>query len=1255
MATLALSVAGQFVGGLVGGPIGAMAGRALGALAGSAVDNALFGEKPQRLAGSDLQIQGSVEGGGIPRLYGWNRVAGNIVWATELEEIGGESSGGKGLGGGGDEGPNIAANFAIGLCQGEVQRLGRIWADGKPLETEGLTIRFYNGAETQQVDSLIEAKQGAGNAPAYRGLCYLVFERLPLKQFGNRIPNIAVELCRAVGELEPAIRAVTIIPGATEFGYDPVARVRVVGHGETAHENAHQSAKISDWTLSLDELQALFPNLERVSLVVSWFGDDLRCGQCTIAPRVEGATRTVHGAEWSVAGLTRAAARVVSSHDGGPAYGGTPSDATVKAAIADLKARGIDVVLYPLVMMDIASDNTLPDPYWGYYQPAYPWRGRITCDPAPNNATTPDTTDEVLAQVADFVGTGSDWRYRRMVRHYAQLAMEAGGVAGLIIGSELRGLTTLRDGSDGFPFVDALVDLAAEVRGIVGAGTKLTYAADWSEFSGYQPDGAKYFHLDPLWASADIDAVGIDSYMPTTDWRDGDDHPDAALADSIYDTAYIESRIAGGEGFDFYYASDADRIAANRSPISDGAGEPFVWRFKDIAGWWSNEHHDRPGGVRKAAPTAWVPKSKPIWFTELGCAAVDKGANQPNVFGDPKSSENGRPYFSSGQPDPLMQRQFLRAHFAYWARAGAHNPESDVYAGRMVDPGWITVWTWDARPYPAFPADTDTWSDGPNHATGHWLTGRAGTLATDELVAAIAEDFGIAVAGAVPAQPLIHGLKVSGLTTAREALEPVLAASGLTLRARPNGLDFVATSARGALAVERLAADDGPLLTRKRPDAGEALGRLALTYFDRERGYLTATVTAMRLDGGAGGAEASDMVLDLSGARHAAERMLADRGAAGETVEMLLPPSMLALEPGDAIRVADGAPHVVSEIRDGFARRATARAIAPVEVAAITSDRPQTLVATPAPLALPVVVAAQLPPLPADPRRSRLVLGATARPWPGEVTITDEVTGARLAALTGRAGIGELAEALTPMPFGAWDDTSVLRVTLYAGHLASASEAAVRAGSNRIAVQNDAGAWEIIGFAEAELVAPGTYALTHLLRGLDGSDFAIGASTAGNRVLVLDSRVANVPVETLWLGQTLDLRAFAGRADLTGQALAVAIGTEPLLPLAPVELTAVRDGSGDIAFAWRRRSYTDPNGWGTVVPALDFAPEAYRVTVFDGATAVRTLATATQAVAYAAAEQIADFGASPASFTFTVAQISAEYGAGHAAQGEFHD
>lgn len=234
MATLALSVAGQFIGGAIGGPIGATIGRALGALAGSVVDQALFAEKPQTVPGADIRMSGSAEGGAVPRLYGWGRLAGNIIWATELEELASEDSGAKGTQPQ-PEAREIVASFAVGLCEGEVHRLGRIWADGQLLETEGLTLRFYRGSETQAADSLIEAKQGADAAPAYRGLCYLVFERLPLSEFGNRIPNITVELCRVVGELEPLIRSVTVIPGATEFGYDPVARVRLRPPASNGH------------------------------------------------------------------------------------------------------------------------------------------------------------------------------------------------------------------------------------------------------------------------------------------------------------------------------------------------------------------------------------------------------------------------------------------------------------------------------------------------------------------------------------------------------------------------------------------------------------------------------------------------------------------------------------------------------------------------------------------------------------------------------------------------------------------------------------------------------------------------------------------------------------------------------------------------------------------------------------------------------------------------------------------------------------
>lgn len=1259
MATLALSLAGQVVGGALGGPIGATIGRALGALAGSAVDSMLFAEKPEPVAGADIRLQGSSEGRPVPRLYGWGRLTGNIIWASALEEVSLENSGAKGTIQS-DE-TEIVASFAVALCEGEVHRLGRIWADGQVLETAGLTIRFCRGTEGQTPDSLIEAVQGTGQAPGYRGLCYLVFERLPLSPFGNRIPNISVELCRVAGELEPAVRAVTVIPGATEFGYDPTPRVRLVSPGTTLSENAHLSAELSDWTLSIDELAALCPNLEQVSLVVAWFGDDLRCGSCTIAPRVEAALREVDGTSWSVAGLGRGSARVVSQHDGAPAYGGTPSDAAVLAAIADLKGRGLKVTLYPLVMMDVPADNALPDPYTGAAgQPAYPWRGRITCDPAPGRPGTADQTGAAATQVAAFVGSGSGWDYRRMVLHYAQLAVAAGGVDAFIIGSEMRGLSTVRGAGNSFPFVDALVALAADVRVVVGGATRLTYAADWSEYSGYQPadaPGDKLFHLDPLWASAAVDAIGIDTYMPLGDWRDGDAHADAAVWAGPHDIAYLRANIAGGEGFDWHYASEADRIDGIRSPIADGAhGEPWIWRYKDLAGWWSNPHHNRVGGVRSATPTGWVPQGKPVWLTELGCGAVDKGVNQPNIFGDLKSAESGRPYFSSGAPDALQQRQLLRAHLSHWAEAAA-NPLSAVYGGRMLDAGRIYLWAWDARPYPAFPGDAAAWSDAPNHATGHWLTGRLGAMASDELLRAIGDDFGVVLQEAEALPPLIHGLLIEGVVSAREAMAPVLAAAGLSLRDTADGLAVgrVSTRLASAIGKEEMVAADGALMVRRRPDPSEEVGRVALIYPDRERSYLTGTATAMRITGGAAAAEASNLVLELAGARRAAERILRDHAVQRDGLELTLPHSFAALEVGDAIAVegqGEG-PFEITEIRDGDARRVSARAIPPVLEAAIVSGRPPAAAISAVPRAIPLMAAAHLPPDPASPTQSRLLLAAAASPWPGAVMVSDEATGSAVARLTRNCALGELD---TPMARGqafTWDESTTLSVRLYSGHLSSKDDELVLAGANQLAIATGSGRWEVVAFAGAELLSPGLYRLGRLLRGQMGTGDAVGPAAAGSRVVVLDERPLLIPVPPQWLGQTRALRAYAGRADPTGLGFTADLGLGPILPLAPVHLSAERIAGGDIALSWIRRSRADTDSWAMSEAPLDHAPEAYAATILEGAVAVRTIPASAPEAIYASAEQVADHGALPASFAFRIVQQSPVFGDGQAAEGRF--
>src|SRR5690606_18050926 len=90
-----------------------------------------------------------------------------------------------------------------------------------------------------------------------------------------------------------------------------------------------------------------------------------------------------------------------------------------------------------------------------------------------------------------YSGDPQDWGYRRFVLHYAALSAAAGGVDAILIGSEMRGATTLRDGNGAFPFVEQLCEIAGEVRALVGAGTRISYAADWSEYFGHQPaDGS---------------------------------------------------------------------------------------------------------------------------------------------------------------------------------------------------------------------------------------------------------------------------------------------------------------------------------------------------------------------------------------------------------------------------------------------------------------------------------------------------------------------------------------------------------------------------------------------------------------------------------------------------------------------------------------------------------------------------------------------------------------------------------------------
>jgi len=1278
MATIVLQTVGSAVGGMIAGPLGAMVGRALGGLAGAAIDNALLGgDSTKYVEGPRLkEIDGltSTEGTAIPRVYGRARVGGQLIWATRLEEAANTaversgSQGGKGM-----SGPKTVtttysyfANLAVGLCEGSIAFVRRVWADGREIDLTGVTMRVHRGSETQDPDPLIVAKEGLANAPAYRGLAYVVFERLPLGDFGNRVPQFAFEVVRPVDGLNRMIRAVCLIPGASEFGYDTLPVTQVLGLGKTAPENRHQLKRRSDVQASLDALEAMCPNLKRVSLVVSWFGNDLRAGSCRIEPRVDVTAKTTDGAVWSVAGLTREGAKPVSLVDNSPAYGGTPSDESVIRLIKHLKDRDLEVVLYPFVMMDVPSGNGLPDPYGGMGQPAYPWRGRITCHPAPGRPGSPDATNAAATQVDQWFTHA--WGYRNFILHYAGLAGKAGGVDGFILGSELVGLTRVRSSPGVYPAVQKLKALAGEVRALLGNGARIVYAADWTEYGSHVLDGGDEvrFPLDPLFASDDIDAVGIDYYPPISDWRDGLAHADLDLGRSIYDVDYLRARLGGGEAFDWHYPTAAARAAQARSAITDGAyGKPWIFRAKDLVSWWSNPHVERSGGV-EVKTTAWKPQSKPIWLTEIGVPAVDKGPNGPNVFPDPKSSESAYPPFSRGVRDDLVQARALEAILSRFdpaqkGFAAAYNPVSPAYGGRMVDPGHIYVWAWDARPFPAFPDFDTVWRDGANWETGHWITGRIEGAPLDRLIASILKDFGLDVPAAIPVDGFVDGYVIDRPMSARGALEPLMRLFGVDAVASGGRIAWRGRGGRAvaALAKEDLVMEEGePSLRLTRSQETELPQQVEIGFTEGEVDYRRAAAASRRLSGSSRREARADsaVITRRAEAQRLADAWLQDLWAARESAEFELSPRRIDLEPGDMISLpTDAGPklHRILRIADGPTRKMSVRAVEPAVFERPGASMPRPKRRPPPVPGKPQAVILDLPVSAGNPTALQYIAVA-ADPWPGAVTVWRSGNGASFAPhriLDLPAVIGLTKTALLPGPLWRWDRKAVLDVEISTGALSSIDDEAALAGGNLFAVRGQDGRWEILSAAGAELIGERTYRLSRFLRGLAGSEpEAARTVAAGASIVRLDEAVAPLTGSLQDLGQTWRYRIGpTGRdhADPSVAEIVATVGREALKPLSPTHVAARREAGG-IRIRWMRRTRVGGDGWDAADVPLGEEAERYEVEILGNGAVMRSLAVSDPEVFYAAAQETADFGAPQAMLDLRIAQVSAVAGRGFA-------
>ncbi|WP_299414664.1 glycoside hydrolase/phage tail family protein [uncultured Sulfitobacter sp.] len=1301
MATILFSAAGAAVGGSIGGTLAGLSsvavGRAVGATLGRVVDQKILGSGAQAVETGKVdrfRLTSAGEGDPVAQLYGRLRLGGQVIWASDFEEVSSTTGGGKG---GGSQAQSTeysySVNVAIALCEGEITRVGRVWADGEEISPDDLNMTVYSGAPDQQPDPLMEAIEGVGKVPAYRGTAYVVMEALALQRFGNRVPQFSFEVIRPEQRGAPAashalsygVEGVALIPGTGEYSL-ATTPVNYGGENEAKWSaNINSPTGKTDFANSLETLDAELPELKAASLVVSWFGSDLRVGECLVQPKVE--DPDVEGEEmpWQVAGVNRNSAEVIArGADGRPIYGGTPADAAVIEAIQAMNAAGKAVMFYPFILMDQQEGNTLPDPYSGETgQAALPWRGRITLGNAPGRPGSTDQTAAASEEVAAIFGTAQasdftiedgavvysgpqEWTLSRFILHYAALSVAAGGVDAFCIGSEMRGLTQIRSARNVFPAVQAFKVLAAQVRSIVGPDTKISYAADWSEYFGYQPQdgtGDRLFHLDPLWADPNIDFIGIDNYMPLSDWRDGVDHLDAQEWDDIYNLRYLQSNIEGGEGYDWYYGSPEEREAQIRTPITDGGyDEPWIYRNKDIRNWWGNLHHNRIDGERANDPTEWLPGQKPVWFTEYGCAAIDKATNQPNKFLDLKSSESSLPRHSDGGRDDLIQMQYLRAMIDYWAQP-ENNPDGIEYDGPMINMQRAFVWAWDVRPYPYFPNNRELWSDGVSYARGHWLNGRTSSRSLASVVGEICLRSGVTAYDTDGLYGLVRGYGVSDVADARASLQPLMIRYGFDAIERDGVLKFRMRDGLRAAELDDAYFAVSPDLDGTKVQVREAevalSGRVRLRFVQADASYDVISEEAVLPDEQTHAVATTEfsMLLTRAEGRQVAERWLNEARIARETVQFALPPSKTAVRAGDVVTIPADQGEGASLYRIDRVDQAEFQ-----QVEAVRID-PE--VYQPAPLAdelvslrrfvAPVPVYPlflDLPLLTGDEVPYAPYVAASANPWPGSVALYSSLTDQNYAlnsVLPIRATIGVTRSLMGRACAGVIDRGNALEVKLISGRLESVDTDALLSGANMAAIgDGSSDGWEVFQFANAELIAPQTYLLSHRLRGQAGSDGVMpDVWPAGSQFVLLNS----VP-QQIDLGRnmrTVSQHFRIGPAlrpvdDPSYRQFERSFQGNGLRPFSPAHLRAVAGADGGLSLSWVRRTRIDGDAWENVEVPLGEETESYVVRIVKEGTVLREDTAATPIYDYSAARQQADGVTRP--FEVAVAQTSATFGAG---------
>lgn len=201
-------------------------------------------------------VSSSVYGVVCPAGYGIYKVAGNIIYASQIRQntVTTTQSGGKG---GGQSVSSTTITYSVDMAvafatvpphrldpnnyvytttetnedNGEpvdftdrsgISGILRVWFNNQlvidertdqPLPPTTIDNKVYTGLETQTADPTMQANLGAANVPAYRGTAFVMFPNLDITNFDGQMPNVVAEVYATldrVDSLEEGVEGICI-------------------------------------------------------------------------------------------------------------------------------------------------------------------------------------------------------------------------------------------------------------------------------------------------------------------------------------------------------------------------------------------------------------------------------------------------------------------------------------------------------------------------------------------------------------------------------------------------------------------------------------------------------------------------------------------------------------------------------------------------------------------------------------------------------------------------------------------------------------------------------------------------------------------------------------------------------------------------------------------------------------------------------------------------------------------------------------